>query len=64
MGAKISIGSNEYEIVCGPTIGDAVRSLDYVPDAFVFMINERVVPMDTPVSDGAVIKAVRVASGG
>jgi sulfur carrier protein len=64
MVAKILIGGVEYAIKCGSTICDAVRSLGFVPDAFIFMIKGRPVPMDTRVNDGILIKAVKVASGG
>lgn len=64
MGAKITIGTKEHDIACGATIFDAVRSLGHAPDAFIFMINGKPVPMDTKIDDGALIKAVKVASGG
>jgi len=64
MGAKIKILNKEHDVKSGSTICDAVRSLGFLPDAFIFMIDGRPVPMDTPITDGAVIKAVKVASGG
>jgi len=64
MGAMISIDGKEHGVACGQTICDAVRSLGLAPDAFIFMADGRPVPMDTPIADGAVVKAVKVASGG
>jgi len=64
MGAKMAIGGKEYDIACGQTICDAMRSLGLAPDAFIFVIDGRPVPMDTPVTDGVSVKAVKVASGG
>jgi sulfur carrier protein len=64
VGAKISISGIEHETVCGMTICDAMRSLGFTPDAFIFMVDGRPVPMDTPTTDGVLIKAVKVASGG
>jgi len=64
MNAKITIGGKEHDIACGPTICDAMRSLGLAPDAFIFMIDGRPVPMDTQVADGMSVKAVKVASGG
>jgi len=62
--AVLMVLNKEHEIACGMTICDAVRSLGYTPDAFIFIINGRPVPMDTPIADGMIIKAVKVASGG
>ncbi len=64
MSAKIAIGGKEYEVACCSAISDAVRSLGFSPDTFIFMIDGRPVPMDTPVADGILVKAVKVASGG
>jgi sulfur carrier protein len=64
MNAKISINGTEYDITCGQMMCDAVRSLGYAPDAFIFMIEGRPVPMDTLIADGVSIKAIKVASGG
>jgi len=64
MGAKMAIGGKEHEMECGQTIADATRSLGLAPDAFIFIIGGRPVPMDTLITDGIQIKAVKVASGG
>ncbi|AIZ56554.1 hypothetical protein Mpt1_c06690 [Candidatus Methanoplasma termitum] len=64
MAAKITVLNKEYGVDPGTTICDAVRSIGFIPDAFVFMMNGRPVPMDTQIADGDVIKAVKVASGG
>jgi len=64
MNAIITIGGREHDITCGLMISDAVRSLGFVPDAFIFMVEGRPVPMDTHVADGMSVKAVKVASGG
>lgn len=63
MGATISINGKEYDAY-GKTVADAARALGFVPDAFIFMVGEKPVPMDTPIADGVLIKAVKVASGG
>ena len=64
MDAVVSIDGKEHDVACGQTICDAVRSLGFAPDAFIFMLGGRPVPMDTTIADGAVIKAIKVASGG
>ena len=64
MGANMAVGSKKHEIECGSTICDAARALGYAPDAFIFMIDGRPVPMDTKIADGVSVKAVKVASGG
>jgi sulfur carrier protein len=62
--AKIAILNKEHCVESGTTICDAVRSIGFAPDAFIFMVNGKPVPMDTPIADGDMIKAVKVASGG
>jgi len=64
MSARITIGGEDHEAVCGSTICDVARSLGYAPDAFIFMVGGKPVPMDTQIVDGTLIKAVKVASGG
>ncbi|MDR1690442.1 MAG: hypothetical protein LBR42_01185 [Candidatus Methanoplasma sp.] len=64
MDAKVELGGKEHTASVGIAIGDAVRSIGYAPDAFIFMVNGRPVPMDMPVADGMIIKAIKVASGG
>jgi len=60
----MTIGGEGHEVPCGATICDAARSLGLAPDAFVFIVGGSPVPMDAPISDGMLIMAVRVASGG
>jgi sulfur carrier protein len=64
MCAKITVGGKGHDVSSGITIADAVRSLGFAPDTFIFMIGGGPVPMDTPIADGMLIKAVKVASGG
>ncbi|MCL2295691.1 MAG: hypothetical protein FWC29_01235 [Methanomassiliicoccaceae archaeon] len=64
MSAKITISGKEHDVLCGSTICDAVRALGLAPDAFIFMMDGRPVPMDTVMVDGTAVKAVKVASGG
>lgn len=64
MAAQIIINNRTQEVPADVSIGDAVRSLGLMPDAFVFIMNGRPVPMDTPIADGTTINAIKVASGG
>ncbi|MDR0509179.1 MAG: hypothetical protein LBG63_05100 [Candidatus Methanoplasma sp.] len=64
MSAKITIGGKEHDVPCGSTICDAVRTLGFAPDAFIFMADGKPVPMDTAMIDGTAVKTVKVASGG
>ncbi|MCL2318003.1 MAG: MoaD/ThiS family protein [Methanomassiliicoccaceae archaeon] len=64
MAAKITILGKEHDVSSGTTICDAVRSIGHMPDAFIFIVNGRPVPMDSAITEGMVIKAVKVASGG
>jgi len=64
MEAKITVGGKEHNIACGMTICDAMHSIGLLPDAFIFTIDGRPVPMDTQMADGMSVKALKVASGG
>lgn len=57
MGKEIQVGS-------GITIEQAILDNGYHSDSFLYMIDGRPVPMDTVIGDPAVVKAIRVASGG
>lgn len=62
--ATVRIGSDTVAVADGETIQSAVSSAGHHPDAFIFMIGGRPVPMDTVPPEDAEIRAVRVASGG
>ena len=64
MAVLIIIGKEEYNVGSEGTIASALRSMDRMPDTFLFFVDERPVPMDTPLEDGMTIKAIKVASGG
>ncbi len=64
MGSKIIIQDQEFDIEPDVVISDAVRALGFNPSAFVFAVGNTPVPMDSSVPDNAVLKAIRVASGG
>lgn len=62
--ARVSTAEWTVDIPTGTTIEDAVRSAGHVPDAFIFLIGGRPVPMDSVPAEGSEVKALRVASGG
>jgi len=64
MTVLIIIGKEECRIDHSGTIASALCSMDRMPDTFLFFVDEIPVPMDTPLKDGMVIKAIKVASGG
>jgi len=64
MAARIIIGKEVLDIVTRITIEDAMISYGKHPDAFLFLINGRPVPMTTLLDDGVSVEALRVASGG
>lgn len=64
MTAVISIGKDVFEVRSEGTIQSAMVALDRMPDSFLFLLDGRPVPMDTPIRDGMSVKAVKVASGG
>ena len=63
MAAGLNIGKRTIELD-GITIEAAVISAGEHPDAFLFLLNGRPIPMTTVPKDGEVIEAIRVASGG
>ncbi|MBE6527866.1 MAG: hypothetical protein E7Z64_01670 [Thermoplasmata archaeon] len=63
MGMIIIMGK-ELQVGSGITIEQAILDNGYHPDSFLYMIDGRPVPMDTVIGDPAVVKAIRVASGG
>ncbi|MDR1404755.1 MAG: hypothetical protein LBJ20_04220 [Candidatus Methanoplasma sp.] len=64
MGAKVIINNTEHDVAPGMTAGEAVLSLGMMPNVFIFTVEGRPVPMDAPIADGTLIKAIKVASGG
>ena len=46
------------------TVGEAFGSMGLLPNAFLFLVGGTPVPSDTPLEDGMVIRAIKVASGG
>lgn len=58
----VTVDGVSYDVPEGSTIADAVSKAGFHPDAFLFLIAGKPVPMDTvPESD---VRALRVASGG
>ena len=64
MCAAILVAGNSIEAVPGKTIEENVRTAGLLPDTYLFIVDGRPVPMDTPVEDTMTVKAVKVASGG
>ena len=64
MSTTLIISGKEHQVQPGLTIEETVRSTGALPDAFLFLVDGRPVPMDTPMEDGMTVKAVKVASGG
>jgi sulfur carrier protein len=63
MPSSIIIGTERIAAADGVTIERAVMSAGKHPDAFIFLLNGRPVPMTT-ILNGMEIEALRVASGG
>lgn len=62
--ARIVIGDRTVEAAEGATIAESVSAAGEHPDAFVFLIGGRPVPMDTVPPEDSEVRAMRVASGG
>ena len=48
MSAILTLSGKEHSVEPGVTIEEAVRAAGSLPDAFLFLIDGRPVPMDTP----------------
>jgi sulfur carrier protein len=59
----IIVSGQELKVDPGYTIQEAVSAEGLHPDAYLYLIDGRPVPMDTVIGDSTV-KAMRVASGG
>lgn len=64
MSAVISIYGKDTEVAAEGTLSEAVGSMGLLPNAFLFLIEGTPVPSDTPLEDGMVVQAIKVASGG
>lgn len=60
----IVLQGKSIEAAGGSTIEEAVSSSGLHPDAYLYLIDGRPVPMDTVMDETTVVKALRVASGG
>ncbi|MDR2866367.1 MAG: hypothetical protein LBV13_03070 [Methanomassiliicoccaceae archaeon] len=64
MSAYIVIKKEKVECDEGITIEGAMLSAGKHPDAFLFLLDGRPLPMTTVLTKGMIIEALRVASGG
>ena len=62
--ATISFPDRRVEVPAGATIQQAAAEAGEHPDAFIFLIGGRPVPMDTVPPGDSEVRAMRVASGG
>lgn len=61
---RIVVGDRCIDSKDGMTIADSVSAAGEHPDAFIFLIGGRPVPMDTVPPEDSEVRAMRVASGG
>jgi sulfur carrier protein len=61
---RMIIKGEAVEIPEGTTVESAAASAGLRPNAYIFLIGGKPVPMDSEVPSGAEIVAMRVASGG
>ena len=64
MAAELIFGTEKLVVDPGVTIEHAMISAGKHPDAFLFLLDGKPVPMTTVLHDGIRIEALRVASGG
>ena len=61
---EIIIGNERMAVNGNVTIEEAMLSFGRYPDAFLYLLDGRPIPMTTPITDGMSVEALRVASGG
>jgi len=64
MVASITMGKEKISAAAGVTIEAVMISSGRFPDAFLFFLNGRPIPMTTVLKDDDAVEAMRVASGG
>ncbi len=64
MSPTVTVQGRTFDAETGETVEAVMRRNGYVPDAFLYVVDGRPVPMDTPVEDGMAVRAMKVASGG
>lgn len=62
--STVTVNGKTIEAAVGETIEDTVRNSGFNPDAFLFVLDGKPVPMDSPIEDGWNVRAIKVASGG
>ena len=60
----MSIRGAVHEIPAGITLAEAAAACGIRPDAYIFLVDGKPVPMDVLVPEEGEVRAVRVASGG
>lgn len=61
--AEVIIGTERIPTK-GMTIESAVREAKHFPDAYIFLIDGKPIPMTSVPDEGSVVEAIRIASGG
>lgn len=64
MTVKFLIGNDVFEVKAEGTIAEAVNSLEFRSNAYLYLVNSVPVPSDTPLEKNMEVKTLRVASGG
>ncbi len=62
--SAIIVAGRPIETKVGLTIEENILSAGLLPDAYLYILDGRPIPMDTKVEDSMQIRAVKVASGG
>lgn len=64
MCANITVSGKAIETAVGLTIEENVRKAGLLPDAYLYLVDGKPVPMDSPITDTMNVRAIKVASGG
>jgi len=62
--ACLIFGNERIDVTVGVTIEDTVTALGKHPDAFLFLLNGKPVPVTMIIEDEFTVDVLRVASGG
>ncbi len=62
--STITVSGRSIDTKNGLSIEENIRNAGMLPDAYLYLMDGRPIPMDTKVEDSMQIRAVKVASGG
>ncbi len=62
--STITVSGKSIDTKNGLSIEENIKNAGMLPDAYLYIMDGRPIPMDTKVEDSMQIRAIKVASGG